>query len=226
MEKIVILHGWTYALDKWKFFINLLKKSGYNVEILEIPGLTLKSNEIWDLEKYSRWLDGKIGNVAVILLGHSNGGRIAAHYASKCPSKVKKLILIDSAGIYHKDLHTQVKRFVFGTAAQIGKKFTQSGALKKFLYRLAGESDYQGATPNMKKSMVNLIGIDLTGSFKKITSDTLIIWGENDKITPVSDAVLIHKLIKNSRLEIIKEARHSPFYTNPEEVARIVKNDF
>lgn len=224
MKKIIILHGWAYSLDKWKVLVGLLKEYGFDVEILEIPGLTLKSDEIWNLEKYSDWLNSKIGNSQVIILGHSNGGRIAAHFTSEHPEKVQKLILIDGAGIYHKELTLQIKRFVFGAVAKIGKKITSSESLKKFLYRLAGEKDYQTASPNMKQSMVNLISIDLTETFEKITTDTLIIWGHDDKVTPLSDAKLIHRLIKNSSLEVIKDAKHSPFYTNPDEVARIIKN--
>ncbi len=225
-KKIYILHGWAYSLEKWEKFADLLRQSGFEPIFLKIPGLTLKSDKVWDLEKYSKWLDEKVGNSKVILLGHSNGGRIAAYFAYKYPTKVEKLILIDSAGIYHKELLLEVKRFLFGTFAKVGKKFTSSETLKKFLYNLAGEKDYQAATSNMKQSMLNLIKVDLVPYLKKINIPVLIIWGENDRITPLSDAKVMRNLIKNSKLEIIKEAKHSPFYTHPKEVADIIKNDF
>jgi pimeloyl-ACP methyl ester carboxylesterase len=227
MKKIYILHGWTYSLEKWKNFAELLRKDGFESVFLKIPGLTEESDQIWNIQKYSNWLDEKLSKERdkIIILGHSNGGRIAAFFTAQHPEKIQKLILIDAAGIYHKELPLQIKRFIFGKAAQIGKKFTRLGVLKRFLYKLAGESDYREATPNMQKSMVNLLEVDLTNVFKEITADTLIIWGENDKITPLSDGELINKLIKRSRLIIIKNARHSPFYTNPEEVIQIIKND-
>ena len=225
-KKIYILHGWTYSLDKWVKFADLLKSEGFEPVFLNIPGLTNESDEVWDLGKYTNWLSKEISKENnVILLGHSNGGRIAISFATTYPNKVQKLILVDSAGIYHKELTLEIKRFVFGTVAKIGKKFTSSAVLKKFLYRLAGESDYQAATPNMKQSMVNLISTDLTPVLEKISSPTLIIWGENDKVTPVGDARTMNKLIKNSKLKIIKGARHSPFYTHPNEVVAILKND-
>lgn len=225
-KKIYILHGWTYSLDKWGKFTDLLKNEEYEPFYLKIPGLTNESNEIWDLDKYVNWLEKEISNEdKIILLGHSNGGRIALSFAIKYPNKIQKLILVDSAGIYHKEFALEIKRFIFGTVAKIGKKFTSSAVLKKFLYRLAGESDYQAATPNMKQSMVNLISTDLTPVLEKISSPTLIIWGENDKVTPVGDARTMNKLIKNSKLKIIKGARHSPFYTHPNEVVTILKND-
>jgi pimeloyl-ACP methyl ester carboxylesterase len=225
-KKIYILHGWTYSLDKWEDFSDLLKKEGFDPVFLKIPGLTVKSDQVWDVKKYSDWLYNELLKTKekVILLGHSNGGRIAAFFAAEHPEKIQDLILIDSAGIYHKELSLQIKRFVFGNVTKIGKKFTSSEALKNFLYHLAGEHDYQKASVNMKLSMVNLTRHDLTPFLSKITVPTLIIWGQNDKITPVSDAQIIRKLIKNSKLEIVKDARHTPFFTNPKEVVRIIKN--
>lgn len=227
MIKIIILHGWTYSTDKWNSFVELLKKSGFEVEILRIPGLTIESDEVWDLKKYSDWLQKELSEekAKVILLGHSNGGRIASYFTSMYPEKISKLILIDTAGIYHKNLYIQIKRFIFGNVAKMGKKITNSESLKKFLYGLAGEHDYQRATPNMKNSMVNLTNTDLTDDFQRIKVNTLIIWGDQDKMTPVSDGLLIHKLIKNSVIKIINGARHSPFYTHPKEVVEIIKND-
>lgn len=227
-KKIFILHGWTYSLDKWSVFTDLLKKAGFSPVFLKVPGLTTESNEIWDLKKYSVWLEKEISKEKgkIILLGHSNGGRIAAYFSVKHSDKIEKLILVDSAGIYHKGLLLQIKRFLFGTVAKIGKKFTDTKTLKNFLYRLAGEKDYQSASINMKKSMLNLIKVDLTPILTKIKVRTLIIWGENDKMTSLSDGILFNKLIENSQLEIVKGARHSPFYTHPKEVLDIIKNDF
>jgi len=225
-KKIYILHGWTYSLDKWQKFSNLLKQAGFDPVFLQIPGLTEKSDEIWNIEKYSKWLGDKIGSSKAVLLGHSNGGRIAAYFTSINPKRVEKLILIDSAGIYHKDIYIQIKRFVFGTLSKVGKKITSSDSMKNFLYFLAGERDYQKATPNMKLSMVNLSHHDLTPFLEKITVPTLIIWGKDDRITPVADGKIMQKLIKNSKLKVIDSARHSPFFTHPKEVIKIIKNDF
>mgnify|MGYP001583740925 FL=1 len=227
MTKIYILHGWTYSLEKWEKFAVLLKKSGFEPVFLKIPGLTADTNQVWDLQKYSDWLGERLAKEKgrVTILGHSNGGRIAAFFAAKHPTKIQKLILIAAAGIFHKELPLQIKRFVFGTLVKIGKKFTSSEALKNILYYFVGERDYQRASPNMKKTIVNLSHHDLTPFLEKIKVETLIIWGQDDKITPVSDGKLINKLIPNSRLFVIEDAGHSPFFTHPREVVQIIKHD-
>jgi len=244
MKKIFILHGWTYSTEKWNRFVKLLKQKGIEVEMLNVPGLTERIDKAWNIEDYVEWLKQKIenqkvnnlttSNVAdamkqfnnkVILIGHSNGGRIALNFAIKYPEKFEKLILIDSAGIYHDDLLIRVKRSMFKSLAKIGKKLTSSQGLKKILYKIVGENDYKNANPIMKQTMLNLINSDKSLSLNKVTVPILIIWGENDQITPLSDGKLMNKFIKNSKLYIIDGAKHSPQFTRPNQVAETIVNN-
>ncbi|OGH53386.1 MAG: hypothetical protein A3G15_05235 [Candidatus Levybacteria bacterium RIFCSPLOWO2_12_FULL_40_10] len=70
--------------------------------------------------------------------------------------------------------------------------------------------------------MLNLISQDLEPVFSKVKAPTLIIWGQNDTITPVSDGEKIHSLIQDSKLKIIENASHSPQFTHPKEVSEII----
>lgn len=221
MKKIFILHGWTYSTDKWKPFISFVEANGISPVLLNVPGLTEGTTRVWTLDDYVEWLKEKLEDEkAPILIGHSNGGRIAIAFASKYPSKLKQLILIDSAGIYHNELPIRLKRLIFRNLAKIGKKISSSKKLRDLLYKVAKESDYKNATPQMRQTMVNLISSDLTPQLNEITTPSLIIWGKMDKSTPLSDGQLMHKQIKNSKIYIIDDARHSPHFTNTEEVGK------
>lgn len=222
LEKVFILHGWTYSTEKWEPFLTALKEKGVDAELLKIPGLTEKLESVWDINNYVDWLNRKIGNNKVILIGHSNGGRIILAFAIKYPDKIKRIILIDSAGIYHNDFPIKLKRFVFKAASKIGRKITKSETLRKFLYKLSRESDYEKASPEVRQTMVNLITFDIRDLLSKIKIPTLIIWGRNDKTTPLSDGKIMHQLISNSKLEIIENAKHSPQFTHPNEVIKII----
>ena len=221
---IFILHGWTYSTEKWNPFVDLLKQKGIEVNLLKIPGLTEEIDREWIIDDYVSWLK-KITDKTkdkIILIGHSNGGRIALNFALKYPDKLSNLILIDSAGIYHNELLIKIKRLVFGHIAKVGNKLNSSEIFKTLLYKIVGESDYKNATPVMKQTMINLINSDKFLSLGKVEVPTSIIWGREDKTTPLSDGKLMHKLIKNSNLQIIEDARHSPMFTNPEEAAKII----
>jgi pimeloyl-ACP methyl ester carboxylesterase len=224
MKKIIILHGWTNNLDKWRPFVDDLKTKGFFVDLLKIPGLTESLKEVWELTDYIKWLKNIVDKERekIILIGHSNGGRIAIAFTKQYPEKVEKLILIDSAGIYHNELPLKIKRLVFGTVAKIGKRITSSKSAKNLLYKLAQESDYKNLDENAKQTMSNLILTDIKPMLPQILTPTLIIWGANDRITPLTDGLLINNLIKNSKLEVINEAKHSPMFTHTQEVAKII----
>ena len=223
ISKMFILHGWTYSTQNWKPFLKALADAGLKPQLLKIPGLTEKIDRPWNLDGYVEWLNEKIGTHKAVLIGHSSGGRIALTYTLKYPQKVEHLILIDSAGVYHKELPIRIKRFIFRKIAKWGKRLSTYEGLRSLLYKLTGESDYRKASPLMRQTMQKLISYDLTPKLPQIKIPTLIIWGELDKTTPVDDGRLMHKLIPSSRLHIIRSAKHSPQFTNPKEVVRITK---
>lgn len=221
--KIFIIHGWAYNTNRWVKIISLLKKTGFEPVQLTIPGLTEKSDKVFNLDDYVKWLYQKLKNERdVILLCHSNGGRIALNYVIENPDKIKRLFLIGSAGIYHDELPIRLKRYLFGLSAKIGKKLIRSEFLKNLLYKLAGTSDYKDAAENMKKTMLNLINSDKKLNLLKVAVPTILIWGDDDSITPLSDAKKMNSLIKKSKLEIIPGGKHSPHFTHPQQVVEII----
>ena len=224
MKKILILPGWSYSTDKWQTLVEKLSSDEIRVEVLAIPGLHEEISNPWTLQNYVEWLK-KIAEQQkdrLILIGHSNGGRIALSFCHQYPDYLEKLIIIDSAGIYHNGLFIRTKRFTFRLMAKIGKRLTSSKILRNFLYRLAREKDYQHASINLRKTMQNLISIDLKPILKEVRTPVLIIWGANDRITPVSDAKYMKEALPNSTLKIIQNARHSPQFTNTDEVVNLV----
>lgn len=224
MNKTIILHGWTKNTDKWQPFLSELKSKKIDYIFPKIPGLTSELKEAWDLADYVEWLkeivDKEKGKI--VLVGHSNGGRIAIAFAIKYPQKIEKLILIDSAGIYHNELLHRIKLFVFKTIAKIGKKLTSSKKMEDLLYKLAREGDYKDNTPTVKQTMINLLNSNKSLDIPLVSNPTLIIWGKDDKITPLSDGISINNLIKNSKLETIEGAKHSPMHTHTKQVAKII----
>lgn len=217
-NKLIILHGWSYSMEKWAPFLELLEEKGVKLRLLEIPGLTAPIERPWTLDDYVKWLKNKVGEEKTILIGHSNGGRISLSFALKYPKLVERLILIDSGGIRHNEWYIRLKRSTFMFLSKIGKKVVNHSLARDLIYKLAGVSDYKEAGSLMRQTMVNLISIDLTPELHKVSVPTLIIWGKEDRITPLKDAKLMYELIPNSRIHIIKGARHSPQFTHPEKV--------
>lgn len=106
--------------------------------------------------------------------------------------------------------------------AKVGKRFTQSKRLKVLLYKFAHEHDYEKAAPNVAETMVNLINVDLRDDLSSIKTPATIIWGENDKVTPLSDGKIFAEGLQNASLHVISDARHSPMFTHAENVKEII----
>jgi pimeloyl-ACP methyl ester carboxylesterase len=227
-KKIYILHGWAYTTEKWEPFIEALENKGLEVVLLKIPGLTTPLGKVWKLDDYVNWLESELATEVekVVLLGHSNGGRICLSFAAKYPEKVKGMILIDSAGIYHNELPIKIKRLVFGGLARFGRKISNSEMARKLLYKMTRESDYERANPLLRMTMRNLITTDVSDLFHLIRLPVVIIWGEKDFITPLKDGRLMKNALVNSELFVISGAKHSPMFTHVEEVIKIVVNKY
>lgn len=234
MKTIFILHGWAIRGGEenkkmWQPFINELESSGFRVVFLKIPGLSAPLNEVWDMDNYLSWLESEIDkksdNNKVILLGHSFGGHLAIRYVSQNPEKIDKLILVDSSGIRDMAPKAIFKRTIFLILAKVGKVFFKSEFFRNIIYKFAKESDYKNAPPLLRRTMSKILDDEILEDLPKIICSTKIIWGEHDLTTPVKHARKMHALIANSQLEFIKEGRHSPQFTHPKEVAKLV-NDF
>ncbi len=235
MKRIFILHGWSVRLDggnreKWQVFLDELASFGLEPIFLNIPGLSAPLNEVWNLSNFVSWLDDELSDYTtdsqqVILLGHSFGGQLVSKYTAVYQDKVERLILLDSAGIRDMAFKAVVKRTAFLFLAKLGGFLSNSERLRNLIYRIARESDYKNAPPLLRRTMSKILDDEVKNDFMKITCPTQIIWGEFDKVTPVKQAYLINRLVKNSSLQFIKDARHSPQFTHPKEVAKVV-NDF
>ena len=68
----------------------------------------------------------------------------------------------------------------------------------------------------MKQTFVKIVNCHQDNLAKKISIPTLLIFGENDKETPVYMAKRFNRLIKNSKLHILKNTGHFCFLNQPE----------
>lgn len=68
-----------------------------------------------------------------------------------------------------------------------------------------------------------VVTVDLTGELSRINCPTLIVTGERDTLTDLSDAGLMQREIPNARLHVIADHPHNVGYTHPRLVAGIVR---
>lgn len=222
-KKLIIIHGWTYSIEPWTATVSVLRSSGVEVRQLRVPGLTSESDAVWDIDGYVEWLHAELeGEKDIVVLGHSNGGRIAMNYLLKFPGAFHHLILLNSAGTYENEATVSLKRRVFRVLAKVFRVLRYIPLFRKVVYKIAGGGDYNRAPENMKKTLHNMLESDKDLAIKDIGTRTSVIWGENDTVTPLAQGKKIARLLPNSSIVTVKEWGHAPYITHPNELAQSI----
>ena len=221
-ETVLILPGWGDTRSTFDYIVNNLKRN-YTVYIIDNPPFgnskVLEENlTIYDYASLIREFieHEKINNPTII--AHSFGGRIATLLASYYNEKIKRLILIDIAGIKpKKSIKSIIKKYTYKILNKIVKLFPKKLRLKTntYLLKVFSSTDYYNLENRMRQTFKNIINEDLKKYLNNIDTKTLILWGEYDKSTPLKDAYILNKRIKNSELIIFRKSNHFPYLDYP-----------
>ncbi len=215
-KNIIILHGWGANIQT-VLSIHQHLKGRFKVYTLDLPGFgeSDKPKEVWGSQEYSNFVKqfiDEMGLEEVTLIGHSHGGRISIVLANNYPELVKKMILVDSAGIIPKrKLKYYFKLYSFKTLKKLYSLtffyIDKEKRLEKF-YKKFGSTDYKASDGIMRNIMVKVVNDDLRPLLKDIKSQTLLIWGRDDEDTPVYMGEIMEKEIKGSGLVVLENAGH------------------
>ena len=235
-DVVLFLHGWGSNYKIFEFLFPYLIND-YRVIAPDLPGFgeSKTPNKSFSSDDYATFcinflkkLD--LNNRKFILIGHSNGGRVAIklNITESLPFQIKKNILIDSAGIKAKlSFYKKFKIKLFKILKKISTFTLVKNLFPNFesdLKNKFGSSDYNNASPIMKETLVKLVNEDLTDKLNKINVPTLLIWGDNDTATPLSDAKIMNKNIKDSGLVIYENCSHFSFIENKEKTILVLKS--
>jgi len=220
---LLFLHGWRSEGMIWQGIIRQLDLPGYTIYALDLPGFGSspapdKPYAVADYAGFVSTFIQKLKLTNVILVGHSFGGRIGIKLAASEPEIIKKLVLVDSAGMITDQKGNQLKK----TIAKIFKPFFRPKfmqPLRKKVYQMIGAEDYL-ATPELRETYLKVISEDLSTFLPKIKQPSLIIWGGKDKQTPLEYAEIMKKGIKDSSLVVLRDAGHFSFLDQPDEFAK------
>lgn len=235
-ETVVILQGWGTHLGVYDSVANVIN-SKYKVIQFDLPGFggSDEPKEAWNVDAYADFFCDfmkALGITKATLIGHSYGGRMIIKLATRdsIPFEISNIVLIDSAGVMPKRSFKQK----FKTKKY---KFLKKLFGLKFVYALfpeiiddwrsrQGSADYRNATPIMRNCLVMAVNEDLTHLLPKIKQDVLLVWGDKDTATPISDARLMDELIPSSGLAVIQGTGHYSFLEQPVIFSNIMKAYF
>ncbi len=229
---VLLLHGWGASFDTYRGVINTLKDR-CRVVAVNFPGCgnsdTMESP--WKLEDYCAFVLKFMKAVNLqdpILFGHSHGGRVTMKLVADGLVNPKKIVLLDAAGLIPKKTLKQkwrAKSFkAIKTVLTLPLIKSFSGGLLEKARNHYGSADYNAAPLVLRQTLVSLVNTDIRDILHKISCPTLLIWGENDTATPLSDAKIIESLIPDCGLCVLKDCGHFAFCEKPFEANAIINS--
>lgn len=219
-EAILCLHGWGGRTESLRPICNILKGM-FTIYSLDLPGFgrSFLPPFSWQTSDYGLFIKAFLEHFKIQrpdIIGHSFGGKIALWIAANYPDLIKRLVLISPSGLKKKRRLGYYFKVFIGKIAK-GLPFN----LKDMIYEKIGSDDYK-ASGRMKPTLLKVLKEDFRPLLSKILAKTLIIWGENDKETPLYQGKIMEKEIKDAKLEIIKDSGHFCYLEKPQYVSSII----
>jgi 2-hydroxy-6-oxonona-2,4-dienedioate hydrolase len=220
-EPLVLLHGLFGALSNFTDLIEYFKPN-YKVVVPLLPlfELDIFHTTVGGLQKHVHRFVEMMDYKNIHLLGNSLGGHVALVHALKHPERIKSLILTGSSGLFENGMgDTYPKR---GDYEYIRKKtemtfYDPVMATKELV-------DEVFEITNNRIKVIKIIALaksairnNLGEELNQINKPTLLIWGNNDIVTPPFVAREFNKLIPGSELYFVDKCGHAPMMEVPNE---------
>ena len=217
----MLLHGLFGALSNFSGQIDYFRQH-YKVVVPLLPLLELDliHTSVGGLEKFVHKFIEHRDYKDVHLMGNSLGGHVALMYILRHPERIRSLTLTGSSGLFENGMgDTYPKR---GDYEYIRKKteltfYDPNMASKELVDEL-----YE--TVNVRLKAIKIIALaksairnNLGEEVSQIKQPTLLVWGNNDNITPPFVGKEFNRLIPNSELHFIDRCGHAPMMERPEE---------
>ncbi len=242
-KPLILVHGFAGSTYTWRYLIPLLTDY-YTIYALDALGFGLSDKPPdgnYDMKSQGDILIGFMDALklpSATLVGHSMGGVIIACTDLAAPSRVDKLVMIEP-GFYIETAPAFLQYMFFPLDRIMARQFYTKSMRKRFF--LASFYDKSKVTeevidaymiptrtPNALDALAHMMRSVGTQTYEgisvKISSPTLIVWGERGTGVPPEVAKRLNAEIQGSKLVSAKECGHYVQEEKPEELAKAIKD--
>ena len=243
---IVLIHGFASSTLVWSKVFLQFAAAGYRVIALDLLGYGYSAkprNGEYTIAGQAKLLAGLLDALGIpraIFIGSSYGGAVAATCALDYPDRVEKLILVGTVN-NNRPLEFVLMRLfgspVFGDVVSpllIGSRRLLRQRMKRVYDRHSWAMDERRVdarhlplrAARTHRAIINTVrrwdAERISRDAHLIKQPTLLIWGENDREIPLSDAERLHAEIPGSRLIVFLNCGHLPHEEYPEAFTNVV----
>ncbi len=245
-KNMLLVHGVGARADRWRLNLEGLAGAGYHPYAIDLPGHGLAEkgdrfdHSVPNYAAFARAVLDKIGADRVYLVGTSLGGHILATVACEIPERVAGLVLVGTLGMAPIGQEARER-----TAGLIGD--TSPEMVDRKLHSVIHDDGL--VTPEMHREEVRVNNSPgaaeafqrVSDYFAKGIDDhvvgerlaalggrfgVLLVWGRQDLGFPLAMGEAAHELLVGSRLAIMDNAAHAPYFERPDTFNAIVTQFF
>jgi pimeloyl-[acyl-carrier protein] methyl ester esterase len=240
---LVLLHGWGLNVRVWDGLVEELRdrfrliavdlpghgRSAWN------PGQNTPAEQAWLLHSTLAPISNRYS-----LLGWSLGGRIALDLAAAMPAQIDKLVLVATTPRFTASPdwpHGMKMAVITKMAAQLRTDYRQT--VRDFLdLQVRGSIDGNSVVEQLRQALLvhgeaqpealesglhSLATSDLRPTLPHVRTPTLVIAGQNDRITPPGASRVLAAALPEARYVEMRRAAHAPFLSHRKEFAAILE---
>ena len=237
-EVLLLIHGTFSSLHTYDEWTNILKDH-FRVIRLDLPGFGITGPSMdnkYSIELFIEFILSFLNAIKIKkfhIAGNSLGGWMSWELALTCPDRIKKMVLLNSAG-YINDRNYPLP-FVIAQTPFLRNAFSfiPRAIVRRFLRQVF--CDQTVITELMVNRYYDLIHregnldafvkiansyfIQNTHNLNKIHLPVLIMWGNKDRWISPNHAQYFHREIPKSKLLIYENVGHVPMEEIPEKSA-------
>ena len=225
-QPLVLLHGLFGALSN---FVNLIEYfRQYNkvvVPMLPLLEMDILHTSVGGLEKFvNKFIEAREYD-GVHLLGNSLGGHVSLIHILKHPERIKSLILTGSSGLFENgmgDTYPKRKDYDYIKNKTELTFYDPQVATKELVDEVYSITNNRLKAIKIIALAKSAIRNNLGEELNQIKQPTLLVWGNNDTITPPFVAREFNKLIPNSELYFVDKCGQAPMMEVPDEFNAIL----
>jgi len=208
-DPVLLLHGWGGSIESFYPVYTALSNQ-FQTTTIDFPGHGKSSlpPRPW---RVSDFLDCTLRLMDLLqlerphIVSHSFGGRVTIQLAARHPQRAGRLLFAAGAGVRPPlSLRRKIGR---GLAAF---KSLAPAALREKLMPYLASQDYLNAGA-LRPTLQHVIAEDLTPLLSSIQAKCLLIWGDQDRETPLYCGQTMHRLIPDNDLIVFPGAGHFPY---------------
>ena len=225
---VVFLHGLVGLNDHWDQVVARVAPRCrcicLQLPLLELRGSDCSVSGVTEMTiRYLRTLTAEVGQPGV-LVGNSFGGHVACRVALEAPELVRGIVLAGASGLIERPL-AETKRFAEiqtrPTRDWIEEKigelfFDRSRIYPGDLDRAHKELNERGKARAMVRLSRSARKNHLGGELPQLKRPALLIWGEDDIVTPPEAAQEFLRLLPEARIEWYERCGHVPMVEHPD----------